>query len=166
MTRILPKNGPPTHPGEILLEEYLEPLGLSQTELAAKMNVPVQRVNQIIKGRRGVSAETAVLLGRVLDTDPWFWMQLQAQYDLWFAQREVEAVAPTLVETLTGYFTDLFGTRASPVEPASATFNVLALLWPPTLRTHAKPPTLFVNESTSVFDVGRQRVIPSGVVNA
>ena len=84
---MLPKNRPPTHPGEVLLEEYLKPLGMTQTKLAKKLGVPVQRVNQLINGKRGITAETAVLLARTLKGDPQFWMDLQSQYDLWFAMR-------------------------------------------------------------------------------
>jgi len=63
---MLPKNRPPTSPGEILLEEFLKPLGMTQLELSAKMKVPVQRVNTLINGRRAVTPETAILLSRVL----------------------------------------------------------------------------------------------------
>jgi addiction module HigA family antidote len=84
---MLPKNRPPTPPGEMLLEEYLKPRGLTQVELAARMGVPIQRVNTIVNGKRGITAETAVLLAEVLDTTPGFWMGLQADLDLWQALR-------------------------------------------------------------------------------
>ena len=80
---MLPKNRPPTPPGEMLLEEYLKPRGLTQVELAARMGVPVQRVNTIVNGKRGISAETAILLSEALDTSPELWMGLQADHDLW-----------------------------------------------------------------------------------
>lgn len=82
---MLPKNRPPTPPGEMLLEEYLRPRGLTQVELASRMAVPVQRVNTIINGKRGITAETAVLLSEALDTTPEFWMGIQADHDLWKA---------------------------------------------------------------------------------
>jgi len=72
----------PTHPGEILMEEFLEPLGLSQVRFAAHIGVPVQRVNGIVRGRRGVSAATAWLLAQALGTTPEFWTNLQAAHDL------------------------------------------------------------------------------------
>ena len=72
----------PTHPGEILLKEFLKPLGVSQKELAGHIRVPLQRVNEIVRGRRGVSSETAWLLAGALGTTAEFWMNLQAQHDL------------------------------------------------------------------------------------
>lgn len=84
---MLPKNRPPTPPGEMLLEEYLKPRGLTQVELAARMGVPIQRVNTIVNGKRGITADTAVLLSEALDTTPEFWMGLQADNDLWQALR-------------------------------------------------------------------------------
>ena len=87
---MLPKNRAPTHPGVILEEEFLKPLGMSQVALAAKMGVPIQRVNTIISGKRGVSAETALLLARVFENTPQFWMNLQVNVDLWEARRELE----------------------------------------------------------------------------
>jgi addiction module HigA family antidote len=82
-----PKNRPPTSPGEILAKEFLEPLGLSQVALAARMGVPIQRVNTLINGKRGVTAETALLLAEALGTTPEFWMNLQMSLDLWNARR-------------------------------------------------------------------------------
>jgi len=71
---MLPKNRPPTPPGEMLLEEYLKPRGITQVELAARMGVPIRRVNTIISGKRGISAETAILLSEALNTSPELWM--------------------------------------------------------------------------------------------
>lgn len=79
---MIPKNRIPTHPGEILLEEFLEPREIAQTALAAHLKVPVQRINELINGKRGVTPETAWLLSKALDTTPEFWMSLQAQHDL------------------------------------------------------------------------------------
>jgi addiction module HigA family antidote len=88
---MLPKNRPPTPPGEMLLEEYLKPRGITQVALAARMGVPVQRVNTIVNGKRGITADTAVLLSEALNTTPQFWMSLQAAHDLWNALRRHEA---------------------------------------------------------------------------
>lgn len=79
---MLPEHRIPTHPGEILLEEFLGPLGITQVELAAHIGVPVQRVNEIIRGKRGVSPETAWLLSQALGTTPEFWVNLQVAYGL------------------------------------------------------------------------------------
>ena len=79
---MLPKHRLPTHPGLILLEEFLEPMEIAQTELAAHLKVPVQRVNELINGKRGVTPETAWLLAAAFKTTPDFWMNLQTQHDL------------------------------------------------------------------------------------
>jgi addiction module HigA family antidote len=81
----LPKYRPPTHPGVMLLEEFLKPRRITQVELARRMGVPLQRVNTLVNGKRGVSADTAVLLSEVLDTTPDFWLGLQMDFDLWHA---------------------------------------------------------------------------------
>lgn len=88
---MIPKNRRPTHPGEILLEEFLKPMGMSQVELAKKMGVPIQRVNTLINGKRDMTAETAILLSRVLKTSSEFWMNLQVAYDLFEARRAMDA---------------------------------------------------------------------------
>lgn len=72
----------PTHPGEVLLLEFLEPLGITQVDLAAHIGVPVQRVNEVVRGKRGITPETAWLLSEAFETTPQFWMNLQANYDL------------------------------------------------------------------------------------
>jgi len=77
-----PTHRVPTHPGEVLLEEFLVPLEISQVELAAHIGVPVQRVNEIVRGRRGVSPESAWLLAQALGTTPEFWVNLQTAHDL------------------------------------------------------------------------------------
>ena len=84
---MLPRHRPPTAPGEMLLEEFLRPRNLTQVDLARRMGVPVQRINTLIRGKRGVSAETALLLSDVLDTTPEFWMGLQMDFDLWHARQ-------------------------------------------------------------------------------
>ena len=83
---MLPQNRSPTPPGEMLLEEFLTTRGITQLELASRMGVPVQRVNTIVNGKRGITAETAILLCEALNT-PEFWMGLQMDQDLWHAPR-------------------------------------------------------------------------------
>lgn len=72
----------PIHPGEILLEEFLVPLGQTQVALAEHLGVSVQRINELVRGKRGVTPETAWLLSQALNTTPEFWLNLQASYDL------------------------------------------------------------------------------------
>jgi antitoxin HigA-1 len=76
-----------THPGEILREEYLVPLGLSARALAKLLGVPANRLTEIMRGTRDVTADTAIRLGRYFGTDPRFWMNLQAAYDLSKAEK-------------------------------------------------------------------------------
>ena len=75
-------NRVPTHPGEVLQEEFLTPLGITQVALAKHIGVPVQRINEIVRGKRGVSPETAWLLAQAFGTTPEFWVNLQANHDL------------------------------------------------------------------------------------
>jgi antitoxin HigA-1 len=84
---MIPKNRPPATPGEILLEEFIKPLGMTQSALAEKMGVPVQTINVIVNNRRSITPEMAVKLARTLNTSPQLWMNLQTNYDLWHAQR-------------------------------------------------------------------------------
>ena len=69
------------------LEEFLKPRELTQSELSSKLEIPLQRVNSIVNGKRGVTPETAILFARFFETTAEFWMNLQTQYDLWFAER-------------------------------------------------------------------------------
>jgi addiction module HigA family antidote len=73
---------PPIHPGEILLEEFLKPLAISQYRLAKDLNVPARRINEIVLGKRAISADTALRLSRYFGLADRFWMNLQARYDL------------------------------------------------------------------------------------
>ena len=73
---------PPVHPGEVLLEEFLAPVGLSQYRLAKDISVPPRRINEIVHGKRAVTADTALRLARYFGTTPRFWLNLQGQYDL------------------------------------------------------------------------------------
>ena len=76
------KKLPNIHPGEVLLEEFLRPLGISQNRLARAMGVPPRRINEIVHGKRAVTADSAIRLARALGTSEQFWMGLQADYDL------------------------------------------------------------------------------------
>jgi addiction module HigA family antidote len=82
---MIPKKRKPSHPGDILLTEFLQPMGITQVELAKRMKVPIQRVNTLVNGKRDVTAETAILLSRTLKTSSEFWMNLQVAYDLYRA---------------------------------------------------------------------------------
>ncbi|EHR63102.1 HigA family addiction module antitoxin [Saccharomonospora cyanea] len=84
---------PPVHPGEVLAEEYLEPLGVTQHRLAVAIGVPPRRINEIVHGKRGISADTALRLARFFGTSERFWLNLQSRYDL---EREKSALADTL----------------------------------------------------------------------
>ena len=90
---MIPKHRTPTHPGTILLEEFLRPMGISQVELARRMGVPVQRVNTLVNGKRDITAETAILLSRALKTSSEFWMNLQVARDLYKASKHLEQAA-------------------------------------------------------------------------
>lgn len=72
----------PLHPGEVLSEEYLKPIGVSQNRLALSMRIPAQRINEIINGKRAITADTAIRLAKVIGTTPEFWLSLQMDYDL------------------------------------------------------------------------------------
>ncbi len=82
---------PPLHPGEVLLEEFLLPMDISQNKLALAMRVPTRRINEIVHGRRRITADTALRLARFFGTSAQFWLGLQLDYDLDVAQDEVGA---------------------------------------------------------------------------
>jgi addiction module HigA family antidote len=86
---MIPKNRPPTTPGEVLLEEFLKPRNMTQVDLAKRIGVPIQRINTLINGKRGVTAETAILLSRAFGTSAEFWMNLQTSCDLYGAQKRL-----------------------------------------------------------------------------
>jgi len=95
----------PVHPGEVLYEEFLKPMGLSQNRLALSIGVPARRINEIVLGKRGVTADTALRLGRYFNMAPQFWLGLQMDYELDVAEdklseilvREVRPYAPLAV---------------------------------------------------------------------
>lgn len=89
----LPTHRPPTSPGEMLREEFLNPLGVTQTEIARRLGVPVGRINQILQDKRAITADTAVRLSRVIGMSPEFWLGLQTDWDLWHAERAVDMTA-------------------------------------------------------------------------
>ncbi len=82
-------NLPNIHPGEVLLEEFLNPMAISQNKLAREISVPPRRINEIVLGKRAISADTAVRLARFFDTSENFWMGLQADYDIENAQQKI-----------------------------------------------------------------------------
>ena len=94
---MLPTHRIPTHPGEILLEEFLKPLDLTQVALADHLGVPVQRINELVRGKRGVTPETAWLLSQAFGTTPEFWINLQTAHDLARVRprRKIKRVAGT-----------------------------------------------------------------------
>ncbi len=87
----LPKNRPPTRPGAMLTEEFLRPNGITQTQLAAAIHVPLARVNEFVKGKRGVTLDTARRLARFFGTSPELWLNLQLAWDLWQAEHAENA---------------------------------------------------------------------------
>ena len=91
MVRI-PTSRIPTHPGEMLLEEFLTPMGISQRDLADSIEVPYQRINEIVNGRRGITPSTALRLAKFFDMSADFWMNLQLRWDLYFARQDESKV--------------------------------------------------------------------------
>jgi len=94
----IPTHRAPTHPGEMLLEEFLKPMGLTQRQLAQAIHVPYQRINEIIRGRRGMTPSTALRLEKFLGMSSSFWMDLQLRWDLYHAyehdEKELESIEP------------------------------------------------------------------------
>lgn len=98
--RRLPQNRPPTHPGEMLLEEFLKPLEISQSEFAVRMGVSFPRLNEIIRGKRSVTPDTALRLAHVLGISPDFWLGLQLDWELWHAIRSEKAAEVAKLEPI------------------------------------------------------------------
>jgi addiction module HigA family antidote len=94
----VPTNRTPTHPGEMLLEEFLIPMGITQRDLADAIHVPYQRINDLVNGRRGATPSSALRLAKFFGNSPEFWMNLQLRWDLYFAQQSetevIEAIHP------------------------------------------------------------------------
>ena len=87
----IPTHGPPTHPGEMLMEEFLQPLGISQVELAKLIGVSYPRVNELIHGKRGMTPDTALRLERLFGMEAQFWLNLQLAWDLYQAMHSPAA---------------------------------------------------------------------------
>ncbi|EOA05727.1 MULTISPECIES: HigA family addiction module antitoxin [Herbaspirillum] len=88
------------HPGEILLEEFIKPMGMTAARVAADIDVPVSRISEIVRGKRPVTVDTAVRLGVYFRMDPKFWLNLQAEYDLRIAQRELLPIIKTRIRPM------------------------------------------------------------------
>lgn len=86
----LPTHRPPTHPGEMLLEEFLKPMAMPQTVAAKRMEITTQRLNELIRGKRGMTADTAIRVAKLFGTTPEIWMDLQTRWDLWHATQRLE----------------------------------------------------------------------------
>lgn len=95
MSRV-PTNRTPTHPGEMLLEEFLTPMGLTQRQLADAIKVPYQRVNDLVNGRRNITPSSALRLAKFFGNSPGFWMNLQQRWDLYFAEQAEEQILETI----------------------------------------------------------------------
>ena len=97
MVRV-PTEREPTHPGEMLLKEFLQPLGMTQRDLSSAIQVPYQRVNGVVRGKRGVTPSTALRLSKFFGTSPGFWLNLQLRWDLYHAERieaeRIESIRP------------------------------------------------------------------------
>jgi addiction module HigA family antidote len=98
--RRLPTNRPPTHPGEMLLEEFLIPLGITQSAFAVRLGVSFPRLNEVINAKRGVTPDTALRLARVTGMSADFWLGLQQDWDLWHALRSKDAADIARLEPL------------------------------------------------------------------
>ncbi|MDP2607166.1 MAG: HigA family addiction module antitoxin [Deltaproteobacteria bacterium] len=98
--RRLPTKRPTTHPGEMLLEEFLKPLGISQSAFAVRLGISFPRLNEIIRGKRSVTSDTALRLAHVLRMSADFWLGLQQDWDLWHALRSKNAAAIARLEPL------------------------------------------------------------------
>lgn len=98
---MIPTKRPPTHPGEMLLKEFLEPMNVSQKEFCQHLNWSYTRLNEIIHGRRGVTADSALTLGEALKMEPEFWLNLQKNWDLWHAAKQHIHVRPFILRRQT-----------------------------------------------------------------
>lgn len=96
----IPTHRAPTHPGEMLLEEFLKPMGLTQLELANAIHVPYQGINELVNGRRGMTPSTALRLARLFGVSADFWIKLQLRWDLYYAKQK-EAQQLELIQPYT-----------------------------------------------------------------
>ena len=95
MVRV-PTNRTPTHPGEMLLEEFLKPMEISQKDLSTAIHVPFQRINELVNGKRGISPSTALRLSKFFENTPEFWMNLQQRWDLYWAETKESEVLSSI----------------------------------------------------------------------
>lgn len=93
----IPTSRAPTHPGEMLLEEFLNPMGLTQRQLADAIHVPYQRINELVNARRGVTPATALRLAQFFGNSAEFWLNLQLHWDMYFAQEQERSILETIV---------------------------------------------------------------------
>lgn len=98
--RRLPRHRPPTRPGEMLLEEFVRPLNITQSELASRLGISFPRLNEVIRGKRAITSDTALRLARVLGMSADFWLGLQLDWDLWHAMRGSKAIEIDRLEPL------------------------------------------------------------------
>ena len=111
MTLRLPANRPPTHPGEMLREEFLEPFGMTQKELADRIGVSFVRVNELVNGRRGMTPDTALRLEAIFGVEAQFWCNLQMAWDLYHAAHSPEAARLRRIRPLVASEEKRRGTR-------------------------------------------------------
>lgn len=95
---MLPKKRPPTHPGEMLLKEFLEPADITQTQFSQHIGWTYARLNEIVNGKRGVSADSVLTLSEALGNTPQFWLNLQRNWELWHALQNHKEVKPLLLK--------------------------------------------------------------------
>lgn len=110
-THRLPRRRSPTHPGEMLLEEFIRPLGISQAELAIRLGISYPRLNEIVRGKRGITPNTALRLSRVVGMSAEFWLGLQLDFDLWHAMQSSEALKIATLKPLRQPRTDATARR-------------------------------------------------------
>ncbi|MDZ8236114.1 MAG: HigA family addiction module antitoxin [Nostoc sp. ChiQUE01a] len=94
----VPKNRPPSHPGEILLKDFLEPMGISQRELADAIHVPYQRINEVVNQKRGITPSTGLRLAKFFGNSSEFWLNLQQNWELYYVLKEEEEELKTIAQ--------------------------------------------------------------------
>ena len=97
----IPTNRPPVHPGEILMEEFIKPYGMTQTEIARRIGVSRKHISEIVNGRKGISTDMALRLSRLFGTSPELWLNGQIAWDVWHAMREENAYKLEAIEPVT-----------------------------------------------------------------
>ncbi len=94
----IPKHRPPSHPGEILLKDFLEPMGISQRQIADAIHVPYQRINEVVNQKRGITPSTAVRLAKFFGNSSEFWLNLQQNWELYYVLKEEEEELKTIAQ--------------------------------------------------------------------